>query len=135
MMSDTAHPDQVSPLASESGSLGSPSAIPTSDVGTSTPTSPAISDVSTVPVTECDRSAVVTSAQMGEGSGWFSIAIPLSRSSTAKAEPSPFSNPKLSSAPTGTRDPKGRRDLKNRHDPAKPAATPKLGKQKRRYPG
>uniref|UniRef100_A0AAV1UCX2 Uncharacterized protein n=1 Tax=Peronospora matthiolae TaxID=2874970 RepID=A0AAV1UCX2_9STRA len=84
-MSDPAHPDQVSPPASGSGPLGSLSIIPTSDVGTSTPTSPAISDASTVPVTECDRSAVVTSAQMGEGSGWFFIVIPLSRSSSIPA--------------------------------------------------
>uniref|UniRef100_A0AAV1VD57 Uncharacterized protein n=1 Tax=Peronospora matthiolae TaxID=2874970 RepID=A0AAV1VD57_9STRA len=84
-MSDTAHPDQVSPPASGSGPLGLPSAIPTSNVGTLTPTSPAISDASTVPVTECDRLALVTSAQMGEGSGWFSIAIPLSRSSSIPA--------------------------------------------------
>uniref|UniRef100_A0AAV1UPQ4 Uncharacterized protein n=1 Tax=Peronospora matthiolae TaxID=2874970 RepID=A0AAV1UPQ4_9STRA len=81
-MSDPAHPDQVTPPASGSGPLGSLSGIPTSHFGTSTPTSPAISDVSTVPVTACDRSAVVTSAQMEESSGWFSISIPLSRSSS-----------------------------------------------------
>uniref|UniRef100_A0AAV1T800 Uncharacterized protein n=1 Tax=Peronospora matthiolae TaxID=2874970 RepID=A0AAV1T800_9STRA len=76
-MSDPAHPDQVSLPSSGSGPLESLSAIPTSDAGTSTPTSPAISDASNVPVTDCDRSAVVTSAQMGEGSGWLYIAIPL----------------------------------------------------------
>uniref|UniRef100_A0AAV1U1Z7 Uncharacterized protein n=1 Tax=Peronospora matthiolae TaxID=2874970 RepID=A0AAV1U1Z7_9STRA len=65
--------------------LGSPSTIPTSDVETSTPTSPAISDVSTVPVTECDRSSVVSPAQMGEGSNLVSIAIPLSQSSSIPA--------------------------------------------------
>uniref|UniRef100_A0AAV1UM38 Uncharacterized protein n=1 Tax=Peronospora matthiolae TaxID=2874970 RepID=A0AAV1UM38_9STRA len=56
----------------------------------------------------------------------------VARSATAKAKPSPVCDPKPSSAPKETRDPKGRRDLKNCHDPAKPAATSKLGKQKRR---
>ncbi|CAI5737726.1 unnamed protein product [Hyaloperonospora brassicae] len=84
-MSDPAHPAQVSPPALGSGPLGSPSAIPTPDIGTSTPTSPAMSDASTVPVTECDLSDVVTWTQMGEGSGWSFIAIPLSRSSSILA--------------------------------------------------
>uniref|UniRef100_A0AAV1TAX0 Uncharacterized protein n=1 Tax=Peronospora matthiolae TaxID=2874970 RepID=A0AAV1TAX0_9STRA len=58
----------------------------------------------------------------------------VARSATAEAKPSQICDPKPSSAPKRIRDPKGRRDLKNRHDPAKPAATPKLGKQKRRVP-
>uniref|UniRef100_A0AAV1U772 Uncharacterized protein n=1 Tax=Peronospora matthiolae TaxID=2874970 RepID=A0AAV1U772_9STRA len=53
----------------------------------------------------------------------------MARSATAKANPSPIYDPKPPSAPKGARDPTGRRDLKNRHDPAKPAATPKLGKK------
>uniref|UniRef100_A0AAV1TD98 Uncharacterized protein n=1 Tax=Peronospora matthiolae TaxID=2874970 RepID=A0AAV1TD98_9STRA len=65
-MSDPVHPDQASPPASGSRPLGSSSTIPTSGVGTSTPTSTAIPDSSTVPVTEFDCSAAVASAQMGE---------------------------------------------------------------------
>uniref|UniRef100_A0AAV1U5G8 Uncharacterized protein n=1 Tax=Peronospora matthiolae TaxID=2874970 RepID=A0AAV1U5G8_9STRA len=58
----------------------------------------------------------------------------VARSATARAKTSPVCDFKPSSAPKETRDAKGRRDLKNRHDPAKPAATPKLGKQKLRGP-
>uniref|UniRef100_A0AAV1U6X4 Uncharacterized protein n=1 Tax=Peronospora matthiolae TaxID=2874970 RepID=A0AAV1U6X4_9STRA len=63
----------------------------------------------------------------------------VARSAAAKAKPSRVRDPKPPSAPPsapkGVCDPKGRRDLMNRHDPAKPAATSKLGKQRRRGPG
>ena len=63
-MSDLVHSDQVTPFASGLGSLGSPLAIPTSDAGSPSTTSPAISDTSTLPLTKCDCSAVVTLARM-----------------------------------------------------------------------
>uniref|UniRef100_A0AAV1TLA8 Uncharacterized protein n=1 Tax=Peronospora matthiolae TaxID=2874970 RepID=A0AAV1TLA8_9STRA len=59
----------------------------------------------------------------------------VARSATATAMPLSACNPKPPSAPKGTRDYKGCRDLKNRHDPAKPAAAPKLGQKRRRGTG
>uniref|UniRef100_A0AAV1VCE8 Uncharacterized protein n=1 Tax=Peronospora matthiolae TaxID=2874970 RepID=A0AAV1VCE8_9STRA len=61
--------------------------------------------------------------------------LKVARSAADIAKPPPVCDHKPPSAPKGTRDPKGRRDLKNRHDPAKPAATSKLGDQRRRGPG
>ena len=85
-MSDPVHSDPVTLPASGLGSLGSPPAIPTPDSGTPTTSSPAISDASTLVLTECDCSAVATLAQMGTNSGSFPTAVPLPR-------PSPVSTP------------------------------------------
>ena len=81
-MSDPTHPDQVSPHASGSGSLGSPSAIPTSDAGSVASACPVVPVASTVSANEPDHSAAATSIQMGEDPGGLSIAILPSRSSS-----------------------------------------------------
>ena len=84
-MSDPVHSDQATPSTSGSGLVRSPPPIPTSDVGNSAATSPAISEPSTIPLTECDRSAAVALVQMGENPVRTPTAIPPPRPSPIPA--------------------------------------------------
>uniref|UniRef100_A0AAV1SY56 Uncharacterized protein n=1 Tax=Peronospora matthiolae TaxID=2874970 RepID=A0AAV1SY56_9STRA len=126
-------PANPQPMSNFSGSSrkGSCDSLPSSTMPTSKKvTRSAASKAKPSPV--CDPNVARFAASKAKPS---SVRDPkVARSATTKAKPSQVCDPKPSFSPKGTRDPKGHRDLKNRHEPAKPAATPKLGKQRRRGP-